>query len=116
MQSGRDEKRCNCRGRATVCPLDGECQIRTVIYQATVTAEGVTKTYTGLTDNTFKERYSSHKYSFTHASERDSTTLSQYVWQLKDVNQLPSVGIKEQPPLQYVLNRTEWSNLGCKLT
>ena len=82
--SNPQEKKCNCRGGAGACPLNGECQVRCVVYKATVSSEGATKTYTGLTDNTFKERFSSHKYSFTHETEKDSTTLSQYVWQLKD--------------------------------
>ena len=76
---------CNCRGGAANCPLNGECLAECIIYQATVTTtpDGEVKTYTGLTDNKFKERYGSHKSSFNHENQKDSTALSQYIWQLK---------------------------------
>ena len=67
--------------------MNGACLTKSVIYQATVTIKDEpdeVKVYTGLTDNTFKERFSGHKYSFMHTAQRDSTALSQHVWQLKD--------------------------------
>ena len=79
-------KLCNCQKKAQ-CPLNGACLTKSVIYQVTVTLKDEpdeAKVYTGLTDNTFKEIFSGHKYSFTHTAQRDSTTLSQHVWQLKD--------------------------------
>ena len=45
----------------------------------------ITLTYTGLTRNTFKRRFSAHKYSFNHRGE-NSTTLSMHLWKLKDEN------------------------------
>jgi hypothetical protein len=44
------------------------------------------ETYIGLTDNTFKTRYNGHNCSFRNRENRNSTTLSQYVWELKDNN------------------------------
>ena len=80
-----DEKKCNCQ-KKDQCPLKGECLAKTIVYQATVrTTEGEEKTYTGLTESTFKERFTTHKSSFTHLKHRDSTALSQHIWQLKDL-------------------------------
>ena len=57
-----------------------------IIYQATVAIHGQDKkeTYIGLTDNTFKTRYNGHTSSFRNNSKRNATTLSQYIWSLKD--------------------------------
>ena len=41
-------------------------------------------TYVGLTGDTFKARYSTHKSSFTHEKYRTATTLSQKIWELKE--------------------------------
>ena len=81
------EKTCNCRRKAE-CPLEGNCLTKGVIYQATVTRVDNNKeeTYVGLTENNFKTRYNGHICSFRHSSKRNSTTLSNYIWKLKDDN------------------------------
>ena len=42
------------------------------------------KIYFGSTQGDFKTRYYNHKTSFSHDKYRHSTTLSSYVWELKD--------------------------------
>ena len=81
------EENCNCR-KGKTCPLDGKCQTSGIIYQAIVTREDNRKeeTYIGLTENTFKTRYNNHTHSFRNQSKETSTTLSQYIWHLKDNN------------------------------
>jgi len=76
---------CNCR-RNNICPLNGECLTSGVVYQASVTRQDNKKedTYIGLTDNSFKTRYNSHNSSFRNESKRNATTLSQFIWSLKD--------------------------------
>ena len=60
---------------------------RSVIYRAEVLEDnGTRNTYTGLTGNTFKERYYGHASSFRNRSKENSTTLSTHIWQLKDEN------------------------------
>ena len=44
---------------------------------------GNKETYTGLTKNTFKERYYGHRASFANR-DNDGTTLSTHIWNLKD--------------------------------
>ena len=79
------EKKCNCRKDKT-CPLDGNCLTEGVIYQSTVTRLDNNKdeTYIGLTDNSFKTRFNGHTCSFRNVDKRNATTLSQYIWKLKD--------------------------------
>ena len=38
----------------------------------------------GMTENTFKTRFNGHKVSLKHKSHRNDTTLSKYIWELKD--------------------------------
>ena len=44
------------------------------------------ESYIGLTDNTFKTRYNGHTSSFRKEQYRNATTLSNYIWTLKDKN------------------------------
>ncbi len=78
-------KKCNCR-RGNECPLDGNCLQKGVIYQATVTTTNDNKqeTYVGLTENTFKTRYTAHNSSFRNVGQKNATALSQHVWSLDD--------------------------------
>ena len=82
----RGQDSCNCRSRAS-CPLDGKCQAKGIIYNAEVTTDkGDVKNYIGLTDNSFKVRYTNHKSSFTHRGQINSTQLSKHIWKIKDNN------------------------------
>ena len=67
------------------CPVDGACQTRGVVYQATVLREdnGVTETYTGLTARRFKDRLYEHRQDFNNET-REGTGLSHYIWKLKN--------------------------------
>ena len=47
---------CNCRDKP-VCPLDGACLTKSIVYQAEVkTGDGQTKQYIGMTERPFKTR------------------------------------------------------------
>ena len=76
---------CNCK-KDKVCPLNKQCLTESIVYQATVTRQDILKeeTYIGLTENTFKTRYNAHTSSFKNENKRNTTTLSQYIWMLKD--------------------------------
>ena len=76
------QKLCNCSKYP--CPLEGNCGIRNVIYQATVQSENDEQTYVGLTSTTFKARWSNHNTGFEHEKHRTDTTLSKHIWELKD--------------------------------
>ena len=83
----RDPPGCNCMQGVEVCPLGGQCQMTEVIYKAEVNGEGLTpETYTGLTSQTFKKRYYGHTSSFANRDSNSSTTMSSYIWDLKDLS------------------------------
>ena len=79
-----DTRTCNCRVKAD-CPVNGECLKSAVIYKATVTSSQGRKEYVGLTEMSFKARYSSHKHDLKHEDKGTTkgTSLSKYVWSLK---------------------------------
>ena len=51
--SDKDKKNCNCR-KPEKCPMDGNCNVESIIYQAEVTSQTTRETYIGLRDTTFK--------------------------------------------------------------
>ena len=77
---------CNCRpSNKDPCPLDGECLTESVVYKATVSTNQPNmneRTYHGMTENSFKERWYGHRSDFKH-EEKYGTALSRYVWKLK---------------------------------
>ena len=79
--------KCNCRNH---CPMDGngDCRTANVVYKATVTPDGTPapKEYIGISATEFKLRYANHKQSFNNISKRDATSLSQFIWDLKEKN------------------------------
>ena len=78
------EPGCNCNGRCGPCPLQGGCLVESVVYKATVEQQDSTvNTYTGMTCNTFKERFYGHRSTFENENHPNPTTLSTHVWDLK---------------------------------
>ena len=84
-QENEDPPGCNCR-RGLVCPLNGQCLTKGVVYEATVEREDDRRkeTYTGLTARTFKKRHYGHTSSFRHEKNKGESTLSGYIWELKN--------------------------------
>ena len=69
------------------CPFDGNCLAESLIYRTEVTDEDSNvATYTGLTGNSFKKRHYFHKQTFKHRKLEHDTTLSSYIWSLKDAD------------------------------
>ena len=81
-ESTNDASLCNCRKKED-CPLENQCLIRGIVYQATVTTEQGSESYVGVTDTNFKSRYANHKQSFKKEAYRNQTELSKHVWKLK---------------------------------
>ena len=74
-----EEKGCNCRNKAA-CPVANKCLKTNVVYKATVNYEDKTQHYIGMTENSFKTRYTLHKSSFKHSKNRNRTELSNLIW------------------------------------
>ena len=67
--------------------MDGNCLLDSLVYRAEVSDENQNSTtYTGLTSNTFKTRYYAQRQSFKKRKLQHATTLSSYIWNLKDNN------------------------------
>ena len=82
---------CNCTDRS-LCPLDGKCLTRAVIYQGDVnTDDGEHHKYIGLSEPPFKGRSSDHRTSFNDRKYEVKTDLSKKVWELKDKGKVPNV-------------------------
>ena len=75
---------CNCRKREE-CPLNGYCKQSSVVYKCEVSAPNQPdKVYIGLTEKDFKTRWNSHKLSFNNNKYKNSTSLSNHIWELKE--------------------------------
>ena len=75
------DKTCSCpRARKSQCPLQNKCLSKCIVYKATVESSG--HYYIGITENDFKSRLGTHKQSFKHELVKNSTTLSQHVWEI----------------------------------
>ena len=74
---------CNCT-RGTTCPVGGQCQRGPVVFRAAVSANNTTQYYTGIAGNSFKERFNYHRTSMNKNNKKNSTTLGQHIWELKD--------------------------------
>ena len=74
---------CNCRTPGD-CPLSGSCKEEAIVYKAEVCSTQGTKTYIGSTETSFKTRYGNHKQSLEKRAKSTQTSLSKYVWELKD--------------------------------
>ena len=83
-------KKCNCQKRnKKVCQIPGECNQKNVVYQAEVHGDNKVMKYFGSTED-FKQRWYVHKSSL-EKRPTNHTTLSSYVWKLKDKNITPKV-------------------------
>ena len=60
------------------------CQIHSIVYMATAVAGEDQRDYTGLTAQTFKQRFNSHQQSFRDKKYQSSTALSKHIWSLKE--------------------------------
>ena len=79
------KKPCNCRVKQK-CPLNGNCQARNIIYQASVKTDRGVETYVGLTGDHFKSRFRNHTASFRDQRKKNTTELSKHIWELKNNN------------------------------
>ena len=79
-------KTCNCRVKAD-CPLQGNCLVESIVYQATLESSDGPKTYS----TTFKARFYNHNQLFKHPKKRHATELSKAVWKEKDRGLSPKI-------------------------
>ena len=106
------ENTCNCR-RKNNCPLEGKCQSKEIVYQATEINEdnNTQETYVGLTERTFMTRYLNHTSSFRNEKSKNATELSKHIWSLKESNTRFSIKWKIIKKCQPYSNGTKRCNL-----
>ena len=63
--------------------MENKCLTQGVVYCAKITTDTSQETYTGVTKNAFKVRHRGHCSSFKKAKYKNSTKLSEHVWNLK---------------------------------
>ena len=83
--TSHQENSCNCRNKKS-CPLDGNCQVKNIVYKATVTTEQNYRIYYGTAEGEFKTRYNNNTNLFRHRQNIIKTELSKYIGQLNDKN------------------------------
>ena len=71
-------KDCNCRKKEE-CPTEGKCRSEDIIYKCVVTATGHPRK-----ESDFKQRYYNHKKSFKNRKYASETSLTKYIWEIKD--------------------------------
>ena len=75
--------KCSCRNKQ-ICPLNGNCLERSLVYEAELITPQDKFHYVGLTEGTFKDRMYKHNTSFNHNRYINSTELSKKIWELKE--------------------------------
>ena len=100
---------CNCRVK-NECPLNGQCQVKDIVYKCTVsTSVKPDRVYLGTAEGFFKTRFYNHNKSFKYRRYENDTTLSKYVWEIKDKHQ-------ETPVLKWSIVKSvpAYSNISKK--
>ena len=72
------------------CPLKEVkklCSTENVVYKAFVKTSSETKSYIGLTANSFKKRWYAHQETFRKEQLKNNTALALYIWELKNRNE-----------------------------
>ena len=82
-EQSSESKNCNCHN-PSVCPMDRKCDDTNIINQAEISTSTDKKTYIGLRDTTFKQRYQNHMCSFKNEWYKHAMELSKHIWSLKD--------------------------------
>ena len=95
-------KSCNCRVKSE-CPLNGQCEDSDIIYKCTVLSpDKPSGVYLGTAKGDFKKRFYNHRKSFNNEASVNDTTLSKYIWELKETSNLSTTLdwsiAKEIPP------------------
>ena len=69
------------------CLLNGQCQVTDIIDKCTVLlSDKPNKVHLGTADGYFKKRFYNHRKSFNNESSTNDTTLSKYIWELKETS------------------------------
>lgn len=65
---------------------DNNCMLSQVVYKNSVMVNRKTSIYIRSMVNFLKQCIATHKFTFRNSNLRNSTSLSKFIWQLKDNN------------------------------
>ena len=88
-----NKSNCNCKVQEK-CPLEKQCLIKNIIYKATIRTKeepNRIKYYIGASKTKWKNRFYNHNMSFKQERYRSSTTLSKYIWEIKEKGLTPEI-------------------------
>ena len=77
------------------------CLTPAVVYNGHLTTETTTERYVGLCEPPFKNRHYKHDSSFRHVEQRNETTPSQRVWELREAG-------APEPTITWSINSKSW--------
>ena len=72
-----EDLECTCIIENTTCPVNGECKVKNVIYEAKLKSRNNLKIYTGMTGRQIITRIKEHKANFKYKQQK-GTKLSSY--------------------------------------
>ena len=101
VTSTKDQKTldCNCRKKQE-CPMLGNCRTESSLYKCVANSINIPpKTYFGTSEGEWKTRYYNHTKSFRNQHYSKETTLSGFLWSLKNKN-------APAPELQWSIEKT----------
>ena len=80
--------------------MNGKCREMNVLYKCEVTTtKAPMKVYLGVTEGEWKTRFYNHTKSITHRIYTNETTLSKYIWDVRD-------SLDEKPELHWAIVKT----------
>ena len=98
---GRCKCKCNCRNPdENPCPMNGNCLVKSVIYKGEASFKDkndpkgkklIIKNYYGSTSTTFKQRWYKHAANLRNEHDKEHTSFSKYVWDLRRKGIDPSI-------------------------
>ena len=76
-------EQCKCDKENLQCPVNEQCMLNNVVYEAKVKTNYTTKSYIGMTGRNFIDRWKEHRGNLRHKHQK-GTKLSNYVWKQKE--------------------------------
>ena len=82
-QNDTSQHECNCSNQNIVCPVNGECRVENVVYEAKIKTKQSVKSYIGMTSRQFIDRWKEHRGNFKYKHQK-GTKLSSFAWKQVD--------------------------------
>lgn len=84
------KSQCNCCKNVT-CPLNSQCMTEGIIWKASIDSDGDVRCYFGSAWNNWKSCFYHDKMTLSNIKYKNCTSLSKYVWWLKNHHQNPTI-------------------------